>query len=54
MAETTETKKQTETPAKDEGELYLFPREGVTIKAASLEEAQKLYNKTLNKESDNG
>lgn len=45
----------TEIPAKDEGTDYLFVTEGISIKANSLEEATKIYEKILkqNKESDN-
>lgn len=50
----TPTDKKAGEPVRDDGELYLFPREGVSIKAKSLEEAQELYHKSLNKESDNG
>lgn len=36
--------------------VFLFPSEGISITADSLEDAQKIYEKTLkqNKESDNG
>ena len=35
--------------------VFLFPSEGISITADSLEDAQKIYEKTLkqNKESDN-
>lgn len=53
MTEKTEAKKAEES-VRDEGEVFLFPREGVAIKAKDREEAEKLYKQSLNKESDNG
>lgn len=34
--------------------VFLFPKDGVTIEAETLEEAQKLYSSQTRKESDNG
>ena len=53
MAEKIETKK-VEEPVRDDREVFLFPRDGVAIKAKDREEAEKLYKQSLNKESDNG
>lgn len=48
-----------EQPVKEKGTEYFFPREGVNIKADSLEKAQEIYNNKFpkvkeNKESNNG
>lgn len=54
MPEKTETNEQP-TKSKDEGQLYCFTREGINVRASSLEEAEKLYEKKLKEqESDNG
>lgn len=55
MTEPTETTKKIETPVKQEGQIWNFTQDGVVVRADSLEEAQKIFNKIVkeNKESDN-
>lgn len=56
MTDTTETNKKAEEPVKQEGQIWNFTQDGIVVRADSLKEAQKIYNKIVkdNKESDNG
>ena len=58
MTEKSETSKEVEETKKVvtyEDEVFLFPRDGISVKAKNLEEAEKLYHQKLKetKESNN-
>lgn len=60
MTDKNETTEKNDKPqkaeAKPQGQVFLFPSEGIAVTAKDREEAEKIYKQTLkeNKESNNG
>lgn len=55
MVEKLEINNKVEDAVKDDKKIFNFTKDGVVVKAATLEEAQEIYKKTIkeNKESKN-